>query len=41
MCYEIQATANGQQFLVYIDAKTGAERKLMQVLSDENGSLVM
>lgn len=41
LCYEIKATAGGQQFLVYIDAMTGVERKLMQVLSDENGSLVM
>lgn len=41
LCYEIRATAGGQQFLVYIDAMTGVERRLMQVLSDENGSLVM
>lgn len=41
LCYEIKAVSGGQQFLVYIDAMTGVERKLMQVISDENGSLVM
>ena len=41
LCYEIRATDGVDEFLVYIDAATGAERELMQVVSDANGSLVM
>lgn len=41
LCYEIRATDGADTFLVYIDAATGAERELMQVVSDEHGSLVM
>ena len=41
LCYEITATAGEDTFLAYIDAQTGAERELMQVIRDENGALVM
>ena len=41
LCYEVRATDGASTFLVYIDAMTGVERELMQVVSDENGSLVM
>lgn len=41
LCYEIRATDGVDVFLVYIDAATGAERELMQVVSDASGSLVM
>ena len=41
LCYEIRATDGVNTYLVYIDAATGAERELMQVGSDEYGSLVM
>ena len=41
LCYEIRATDGTDTFLVYIDAMTGTERELMQVVSDESGSLVM
>ena len=41
LCYEVTATSGQDTFLVYIDAVTGIERKLMQVISDENGALVM
>ena len=41
LCYEVKATAGGDTFLAYIDAMTGVERRLMQVITDENGSLVM
>ena len=41
LCYEIRATDGANTFLVYIDAATGAELELMQVVSDESGSLVM
>ena len=41
LCYEIHATDGADNFLVYIDAVTGAERELMQVVSDAGGALVM
>ena len=41
LCYEISAADAGGDFLVYIDAETGVERELMQVISQENGTLVM
>ena len=41
LCYEIAATSGQDSFLAYIDAVTGIERKLMQVISGENGALVM
>ena len=41
LCYEIRATDGTATFLSYIDAQTGAERELMQVIGDENGTLVM
>ena len=41
LCYEVLAADASGEFLVYIDAQTGVERELMQVLSRENGTLVM
>ncbi len=41
LCYEIRATDGADTFLSYIDAQTGAERELMQVVSDGGGTLVM
>ena len=41
LCYEVKAASGADTFLVYIDAMTGVERKLMQVISGENGDLVM
>ncbi len=41
LCYEVKATAGQDTFLAYIDAMTGIERRLMQVISDENGAMVM
>ena len=41
LCYEVKAASGQDTFLVYIDAMTGIERKLMQVIEDENGALVM
>ena len=40
-CYEITATDGEGDFLAYIDAQTGLERDLMQVISQENGTLVV
>ena len=41
LCYEITASDGKDEFLVYVDAQTGVERELMQVLSRNNGTLVM
>ena len=41
LCYEISATDGEDQFLSYIDARTGVERDLMRVLNEDNGRLVM
>ena len=41
LCYEISAANAGGDFLVYIDAGNGVERELMQVISRDNGTLVM
>ena len=40
-CYEITASDSTGDFLVYVDAQTGVERDLMQVISRDNGTLVM
>jgi germination protein YpeB len=41
LCYEVKATSGRDTFLAYIDAETGAERKLMQVVQGEDGAKVM
>lgn len=41
LCYEVRGTSGQDTFLAYIDAMTGVERRLMQVISDENGAAVM
>jgi len=41
LCYEILAEDGEDAFLVYIDAHTGVERELMQLLQSANGTLVM
>jgi len=41
LCYEIAASDSTGEFLVYVDAQTGVERDLMQVISRDNGTLVM
>ena len=41
LCWEVAAADENDEFLVYIDAQTGAERKLLQVVSRENGTLVI
>ena len=41
-CYEVFCRDEaGDSFLVYIDAQTGLERELMQVVHQENGTLVI
>lgn len=41
LCYEISAANADGDYLVYVDAQTGVERELMQVISKSNGTLVM
>ncbi len=41
LCWEVRASSGQDTFLVYIDAASGIERRLMQVIEGENGSLVM
>ena len=41
LCYEVKAASGQDTFLAYIDAMTGVERRLLQVISDENGAKVM
>lgn len=41
LCYEVSATDGYDQFLSYIDARTGVERDLMRVLDEDSGRLVM
>ena len=41
LCYEVSATDGRGSFLAYIDAMTGVERELMEVVSDGSGSFVM
>lgn len=41
LCYEITASDTSGEFLVYVDAQTGVERDLMQIISRNNGTLVM
>ena len=41
LCYEVRATSGQDTFLAYIDAMTGVERRLMQVIDSEDGAKVM
>ena len=41
LCYEVSAGEGESEFLVYVDAQTGVERELMQLISRNNGTLVM
>ena len=41
LCYEIRAVSGQDIFLVYIDAMSGIERRLMQVVTGGNGAMVM
>ena len=40
-CYEISASSAEGTYLIYIDAMTGAEAEIMQVVSDSDSTLVM
>jgi len=40
-CYEISASSTEGTYLIYIDAMTGDEIEIMQVISDPDSTLVM
>ena len=40
-CYEVSASSAEGTYLIYIDAMTGAEVEIMQVISDSDSTLVM
>lgn len=40
-CYEVSASSADGTYLIYIDAMTGAEAEIMQVVSDSDSTLVM
>ena len=41
LCYEFQGTFGGDQFLVYINALTGKEERILKLLRSENGTLTI
>ncbi|MCG8482668.1 MAG: germination protein YpeB [Clostridia bacterium] len=40
-CYEIKATKNDEHFLIYINADTGMEEKILKAIISENGTLMI
>lgn len=41
LCYEFSGSYKGDNFLVYINANTGYEQKILQVINTPNGQLTM
>ena len=41
LCYEVTATSSVGAFLVYVDAFSGEEREILQIVDNEAGALVM
>lgn len=39
LCYEFKGKYEGADFLVYINAETGEEEQILQIIEDENGTL--
>lgn len=39
LCYEFKGKYNGGDFIVYVDASTGREEKILKIIQDENGTL--
>lgn len=40
LCYECRAALGDSEFLIYVDAATGEERRIYKLISDEGGTLV-
>ena len=41
LCYELRGTAEGQEYLVYLNAETGAAEEILQVVVEEEGEAVV
>jgi len=41
LCYEFKGDCRGQHFIVYINAQTGAEEEIYQVIDSDQGQLVV
>ena len=41
LCHEFKGQYAGEDFIVYIDAKTGKEANILKIIHTENGTLVM
>jgi germination protein YpeB len=41
LCYEFSGNYKGDNFIVYIDAETGYEQKIIQIINTPNGELTM
>lgn len=41
LCYEFKGSHNGKNFIIYINARTGAEEKILMLIESENGILTM
>nr|WP_242851726.1 germination protein YpeB [Caloranaerobacter sp. TR13] len=41
LCYEFKGKYKGSNFIVYINAETGKEEKILKVIRDENGILMI
>ncbi|WP_392486198.1 germination protein YpeB [Haloimpatiens sp. FM7315] len=41
LCYEFKGNYNSKDFIVYIDAKTGYEKKIIQIINTPNGKLTI
>lgn len=39
LCYEFKGTYQGGDFIVYVDASTGQETKILKIIKNENGTL--
>ncbi|QXM06781.1 germination protein YpeB [Crassaminicella indica] len=40
-CYEFEASYKGDKFLIYINANTGEEEKILKLIKNENGTLMI
>lgn len=41
LCYEFSGAYNGESFIVYINANTGFEQRIIQIINTPNGELTM
>ncbi|KXZ38895.1 germination protein YpeB [Alkalithermobacter thermoalcaliphilus JW-YL-7 = DSM 7308] len=41
LCYEYQVSYEGRDFLIYVDALTGKQQKILQLIRNQNGTLTI